>query len=72
MTDTATLTTRLEEAEAALHKLRIGAQAVSVEFDGYRETVTATNVGELTAYIDQLKRDLGQTPRRRRAARVTF
>lgn len=56
----ATLTTRLSEAEAALHKLLMGTQArVVVESNGERVEFTAANAARLRAYIEELKVALG-------------
>lgn len=56
----ATLTTRLSEAEAALHKLLIGGHArVVVESNGERVEFTAGNASRLRAYILELKVRLG-------------
>lgn len=60
MATTAELTTRLAEAEAALHALAIGEKEVSVGYDGKSVTYTKTNMGALRAYIAELKRALGQ------------
>jgi len=64
VTDTATLTTRLSEAEAALHKMLVGETVVrvtkpdgsAVDFAVYDQGVT-----RLRAYIIELKSLLGQT-----------
>lgn len=54
-------TTRLTEAEAALHTLNIGQQArVFVDQNGERVEFTATNRAALRAYVMELKTILGQ------------
>lgn len=67
MTDTATLTKRLAEAEAALHKLLTGTKAVTVKTDvgetTYRSYVS--DLANLRAYIAELKTQLGLTGKRR-------
>lgn len=56
----ALLTTRLSEAEAALHKLLMGGHArVVVESNGERVEFTAGNAPRLRAYIHELKVTLG-------------
>lgn len=75
MPDTATLTARLEEAEAARHRLMTGAQEASVEYAGFKTSFSATDLARLDAYIAGLRRDLGiEAPvsQRRRARRVLF
>ncbi len=72
MTDTATLQARLSEAETALHALMTGTKAVNVDYDGRRVTFQMTSRATLEAYVDRLKRELGETPRRRRAPGVRF
>lgn len=64
MTDTATLQARLTEAEAALHDLRIGRGIVQVRSaDGEMVTYQPGDAARLSAYINGLKRQLGQRPR---------
>lgn len=56
-----TLTTRLAEAEQALHDLLIGGHArVMVDSNGERAEFTAANASRLRAYIEELKLALGQ------------
>lgn len=51
---------KLDEAEAALHKLMIGRSArVIVDQNGERVEYSAANRARLQAYIDQLKTELG-------------
>jgi len=58
MADLATLKLRLTEAESALHRLSIGKSVVSIS-DGERKlTYTAATIGQLRAYIDDLKRQI--------------
>lgn len=59
MTDTATLQARLTEAEAALHDLQTGRREVSVGYDGRSVTFTQASIGQLRAYIADLKSQLG-------------
>ncbi|MBH0113275.1 phage tail protein [Novosphingobium sp. YJ-S2-02] len=58
----ATLQERLDEAEAAFHDLLIG-KAVAEVRDANGETIryTQTNRAALSAYIADLKRQLGTT-----------
>lgn len=63
MTDTATLTARLAEAEAALHALRIGRAAVLVRTDTEQVTYAQGDAGALAAYCRELRCALGLTPR---------
>lgn len=60
MATTAELTTRLAQAEAALHAVLMGEHAQAVGYDGKTVTYTKTNMGALRAYIAELKRALGQ------------
>jgi hypothetical protein len=56
-------TNRLNEAENALHLLMTGQQArVVVDSNGERVEFTATNKGQLRAYIAELKAALGKKP----------
>lgn len=64
MTDTATLQARLVEAEAALHKLMLGNQRVTVSYDGKSVTYTAATAAGLRAYIVELRAQLGTGSRR--------
>ena len=76
MTDAPTLQARLTEAEQALHDLTIGRRAKAVRHgagDISRSLEwTEANIGELRAYIADLRRQLGLTTGRRRAIGVTF
>lgn len=65
MTDTATLTARLQEAETALHRLRMGATAVEVRHDDVAVKYAPADLGQLAAYVRDLKRQLGLTSRGR-------
>ena len=72
MADLATLTTRLTEAEAALHQLVQGSQVVEVWRDGRRMKFNAASRGDLSGYIADLKNqiaaleaDADNRPRRR-------
>lgn len=57
----ATLTTRLAEAENALHQLSMGTMArIYVDQNGERVEFTATNSMRLRAYILELKALLGK------------
>jgi hypothetical protein len=58
----ATLTSqqRLTEAEDALHRAKIGGQAVSISSaSGKSVTFDKTNLGALESYIVSLRRELG-------------
>lgn len=72
MTDTATLTKWVTEAEAALHRLLTGAGVVSVKSEVGETRYTQAEAGHLRAYIADLKRQLGQTDGRRRGVPVSF
>lgn len=64
MTDKATLTAQLTEAEAALHDLRLGRAAVQVRTsDGKSVSYAAADAGQLQAYVNGLRRQLGQRRR---------
>ncbi len=69
MTDAAILQSRLAEAEAALHALSIGKRTASVSYDGKSVAYTQTNIGQLRAYISDLKRQLGMPVRRMHSVR---
>jgi len=71
MTDTAILQTRLDEAEAAMHKLQTGALQASVDYDGRKVAYSAANIDALRGYIAGLKRALGK-PSGRRAIGARF
>lgn len=70
MTDTATLTARLAEAEDALHRLRTGAAVVEIRTETETVKYAATNEGSLMRYIGELKAALAG--RKRRALGVAF
>lgn len=59
MTDTATLQSRLAEAETTLHALLTGTSEAVISFDGKSVTYRSTNLGELRSYIAGLKQKLG-------------
>jgi hypothetical protein len=60
--DRAIYTTRLAEAEAALHQLILGQSAkVFVDQNGERIEYTQSNAGRLRAYISELRVALGKT-----------
>ncbi len=71
MADSSVLQTRLAEAEAALHKLITGAQAVQVNHEGFDVTYTRSSEAALRRYIIDLKRQLGASLKPR-ARRVNF
>lgn len=55
-TDLTTLRQRLEEAEAALHRLMVGELEVTVSMTGYGSTsYTQTNRQQLEQYISRLR-----------------
>ena len=60
MADTATLQARLAEAEAALHRLRMGTQAVRVSDGEVTTEFTPAKIPALQSYIADLRRQLGQ------------
>jgi len=70
MTDTATLTARLAEAQDALHKLRTGALVVRVKTETEEVSYASTDQAQLSAYIRDLERQLGTG--RSRAIRPIF
>ena len=72
MADTATLQARLNEAEQALHAVLVGNKTVEIDYGDRKVRYDKTNVGELRAYIADLKTELGVTSRRRRAITVNF
>lgn len=53
------LQARLEEAEAALHKLNMGQSVVSVSYEGHETQFNRTNVAQLERYVRKLKKGLG-------------
>lgn len=55
MADLSTLQTQLTEAEAAYHRLRIGSQVEEIEHSDMRTRYTRSTIGDLSAYIDNLK-----------------
>ena len=56
---TVLLQTQLADAQAALHKLTIGAQRVSVTYDGQEVRYTPASVPQLRAYVASLQSQLG-------------
>jgi hypothetical protein len=74
MTDLVTLQARLAEAETALHQVVTQQRAVSVEYDGRKVSYSMANVGNLRAYVAELRDQVARLTgtRRRRAFRVTF
>ena len=60
MADDATLEARLAEAEDALHRLMIGVQEVSVEYDGHSTTYARGSEEKLRRYIRDLRQQLGR------------
>lgn len=63
MTDTATLTVRLTEAEDALHRLRTGATVVEIRTETESVKYAPAEVAGLAAYVRSLKQQLGLLPR---------
>lgn len=59
----AVLEARLTEADAALHKLRMGGQVVEVRTETESVKYAAADAGRLAAYVAQLRRQLGLTAR---------
>jgi len=71
MPDLATLQSRLNAAEAALHELAIGRRAVKIEFEGGEAvTYTAANREDLQTYVSQLRRELALVTRGATSARL--
>lgn len=72
MADLATLQTRLQEAEAAYHRLVTGTKVVEIEHGDMRQKYTAADAGALAGYIADLRAqiaaaggsDSGGLPRR--------
>ncbi len=59
MTDCLTKKLWLAEAELALHRLRIGGAEQTVQFGPSKSvTYTRASIGDLSAYIEQLKREI--------------
>ncbi|MCV6590777.1 MAG: gpW family protein [Marinobacterium sp.] len=56
---------QLDEARQALHRLRIGKQAVKVQREGKLVEYTPADASALEQYIKQLELALGQGVRRR-------
>jgi hypothetical protein len=50
---------QLTEAEAALHKLLLGRQVVSVTIDGVETNYTQADLKALRQYVQSLKIELG-------------
>lgn len=62
MTNISTLSSRLEEAELALHKLMMGQLEVSVNVGGFGQiSYNQTNKKDLESYIQTLKDDLAKS-----------
>jgi peptidoglycan hydrolase CwlO-like protein len=55
MADLATLQSRLDAAETALHNLQIGALEMQVDHADMRVAYTKADIGKLQGYIDSLK-----------------
>lgn len=72
MATTEELQARLDEAQAALHKVMIGKQTVRIVYDGVEYAYSPANVGDLRAYILELQVQLGQKTGRCRASKVWF
>ncbi|MEI4485607.1 gpW family head-tail joining protein [Frigidibacter sp. MR17.14] len=71
MADRSVLEARLSEAEDALHRLSIGAMEVEIRYEGHSVKYTMSTEARLVAYINRLKRDLGQ-PVAARSRRVRY
>lgn len=54
--------TWLDQAEAALLKIRLGIKAVSVDYNGEKVTYSAASKSDLLAFIAQLRKALGKAP----------
>jgi len=73
MADLATLKTRLDEAETALHALATGQQSVSVRYpDGKQVDFTAARQRELERYIANLRVQITRAEGGKRAPRLVF
>lgn len=70
--DLATLETRLQEAEDALHRWRIGEHELSITYAGRTLTYSPTNEVTLKAYISELRGKLGLPVRSRKPIRPRF
>ncbi len=66
------LLSRLSDAETALHNLLIGKQTIRLEYDGKSVTYSQSSIGDLRAYITELKVQTGQMTSRSRAGKVYF
>ena len=64
------LTTRLNEAENALHSLLTGSKAVKVKKDGREVEFTPVDINQLRSYIATLQHQLKITSTRRRPVGV--
>ncbi|APZ53735.1 gpW family head-tail joining protein [Salipiger abyssi] len=60
--DTATLETRLAEAETALHALLMGESVTVTAYDGHRTEYAPADETRLRRYIQSLRRQLGRRP----------
>lgn len=75
MADRATIVARIDEAETALHRLAIGQSETSVSYEGKAVTYTRAMMGDLRAYLNDLKAQLAKidgTSPPRRAIGVIF
>jgi len=70
--DTALLTTRLSDAQLALHKLMIGQSATATGHDGKSVAFTPADEPKLRAYIAELQKSLNVSGTRRQARRPFF
>lgn len=55
MTDLATLQLRYAEADLAYHRIMTNQSVVSLSYDGKSATYSRANIGELKAYMADLK-----------------
>lgn len=58
--ETAAVQARLDDARAALHRLLLGEQTVSVAHEGEAVTFSQASEGRLRRYIAELETTLGQ------------
>lgn len=72
MATTEELQTRLTEAETALHRLMTGQSTARISYDGRDVEYTRAKVGDLRAYISELKSSLGLTGGRKKAILARF
>ncbi len=71
--DLPVLRQRLQDAEAALHRLMVGEMEVTVSVTGYGSTTyTQTSTAKLEQYISQLKAQIAQKTGRKKRSPIYF